>query len=180
MLAKNPSIILITGIMASGKSTVAQLLSEQFEKSVHLRGDVFRRMIVNNRVEVRPNSKNDELDQLRLRYRLAAQSADAYHRAGFTVVVQDVIVGPLLADFISYIKNRPLYVVVLCPSTAVVAAREAARAKKGYGIWSVEQLDAVLRNETPRIGMWLDSSEMSPEETVNEIINRLHDGALIP
>lgn len=36
MLAKDPIIILITGIMASGKSTVAQLLSERFEKSVHV------------------------------------------------------------------------------------------------------------------------------------------------
>ena len=68
-----------------------------------------------------------------------------------------------------------MYVVVLCPNTAVVAAREAARAKKGYGVWSVEQLDAVLRNETPRIGMWLDSSELSPEETVNEIIERFQE-----
>lgn len=179
MIAISPSIILVTGIMASGKSTVAQLLSEQFEKSVHLRGDIFRKMIVNNRIEVRPDSEGDELDQLRLRYRLAAQSADAYHQAGFTVIVQDVIVGPMLTEFISYIKDRPLYVVVLCPSTAVVAAREAARAKNGYGVWSVEQLDAVLRNETPRIGMWLDSSEMSPEETVTEIIKRLYDEALV-
>jgi uridine kinase len=34
----HPSIILVTGIMASGKSTVAQLLSERFEKSVHFSG----------------------------------------------------------------------------------------------------------------------------------------------
>lgn len=179
MLTEGPSIILITGIMASGKSTVAQLLSEQFEKSVHLRGDIFRKMIVNNRKEIHPDSGNDELDQLRLRYRLAAQSAEAYHQAGFTVVVQDVIVGPMLNDFISYISNRPFYVVVLCPNTTVVAAREAARTKKGYGVWSVEELDGVLRKETPRIGMWLDSSEWSPEETVNEIIARLHNEALI-
>lgn len=81
MLTERPSIILITGIMASGKSTVAQILSERFEKSVHLRGDMFRRMIVNNRKEVQPNAGNDEMDQLRLRYRLAAQSADAYFQA---------------------------------------------------------------------------------------------------
>jgi chloramphenicol 3-O-phosphotransferase len=179
MLAESPSIILITGIMASGKSTVAQLLSEQFEKSVHLRGDIFRRMIVNNRKEVHPDSGSDELDQLRLRYRLAAQSAEEYHQAGFTVVVQDVVVGPLLTDFISYISNRPFYVVVLCPNSAVVTTRESARTKKGYGVWSVEELDRVLRNETPCIGLWLDSSELSPEETVNEIIARLQNEALI-
>ena len=42
-------IILITGNMASGKSTVAQALAEQLPKSVHLRGDLFRRMIVSGR-----------------------------------------------------------------------------------------------------------------------------------
>ncbi len=37
------STVLITGVMASGKSTVAQLLAERLEKSVHLRGDIFRK-----------------------------------------------------------------------------------------------------------------------------------------
>lgn len=172
-MLKNPSgIILITGIMASGKSTVAELLSERFEKSVHVRGDIFRRMVVNDRREVSPNAEKDELEQLLLRYRLAAHTADAYFDSGFTVVVQDVIVGPMLNDFNSFIQNRPLYVVVLCPNAGVVAKREAERSKKGYGIWTVEALDQLLRNETPRLGMWLDSSELSPEETVDEIMER--------
>ncbi|QYR22781.1 AAA family ATPase [Paenibacillus sp. sptzw28] len=179
MLTERPAVILVTGIMASGKSTVAQLLSERFEKSVHLRGDIFRRMIVNNRKEVQPNAGKDEMDQLRLRYRLAAQCADAYYQAGFTVVVQDVVIGPMLNDFISSIQSRPFYVVVLCPDSSVVAKREAARLKKGYGAWTVEGLDNVLRNETPRIGMWVDSSELTPDETVIEILTRLQDEALL-
>ncbi|WP_317965430.1 AAA family ATPase [Paenibacillus sp. CCS19] len=179
MAAERPITILITGIMASGKSTVAQLLAERFEKSVHLRGDIFRRMIVNNRKEVHPDAGSDELDQLRLRYRLASQSAETYHRAGFTVVVQDVVVGPLLNDFLSYVNNRPLYIVVLCPSTEAVALREAARSKKGYGAWTVEALDRVLRDETPRVGLWLDTTTLTAEETVDEIIARLQDEALI-
>lgn len=179
MFPGQPSIILITGIMASGKSTVAQLLSEKFEKSVHLRGDIYRRMIVNNRKEIQPDTQTEELDQLRLRYRLAAQSAETYVQSGFTVVVQDVVVGPMLNEFISFIQRRPFYVVVLCPDPVVVAQREAARAKKGYGAWTVEELDSLLRNETPRIGMWLDSSEMTPEETVIEILGRMQDEALV-
>ncbi|MGG6310747.1 AAA family ATPase [Paenibacillus macerans] len=175
----NPGLILVTGIMASGKSTVAQLLSERFAKSVHLRGDIFRRMIVNDRREVRPDAAADELEQLRLRYRLAAQTADVYFEAGFTVIVQDVVVGPMLDEFISFIKNRPLYVVVLCPKPSVVAEREATRLKKGYGVWTVEALDQVLRKETPRIGMWLDSSELTPEETVAEILRKLQDEARV-
>ena len=44
-----PQVILITGNMAAGKSSVAQSLAERLPKSVHLRGDVFRRMIVSGR-----------------------------------------------------------------------------------------------------------------------------------
>ena len=40
---------LITGVMASGKSTTAQALSEQLPRCVHLRGDLFRRMIASGR-----------------------------------------------------------------------------------------------------------------------------------
>ncbi|MGW0334698.1 hypothetical protein ACWD0J_22985 [Streptomyces sp. NPDC003011] len=49
--------------------------------------------------------------------------------------------------------TRPLFVVVLAPSIAVVRAREAARPKAAYGVWTVEALDHVLRAETPRIGL---------------------------
>ncbi|WP_334074482.1 MULTISPECIES: phosphotransferase-like protein [Paenibacillus] len=175
-----PAIYLITGIMASGKSTVAQLLAEQLEHSVHLRGDVFRKMIVNHRVEMTPEAERAEAEsQLRLRYRLAAEAADTYANAGFTVVVQDVVVGPLLSDFIAYVHSRPLYVIVLCPDTKVVAKREAERAKKGYGAWTIEALNSVLQQETPRIGLWLDTSRLSPEETVAQIRARANPEALI-
>ncbi|GAA3409996.1 AAA family ATPase [Paenibacillus hodogayensis] len=179
MFTEGPCIILVTGIMASGKSTVAQLLSERFEKSVHVRGDLFRRMIVNNRQEMNPDAGEEQLDQLRLRYRLAAQTADLYVQAGFTVVVQDVVVGPVLNEFISFVRSRPFYAVVLCPKPEAVAQREAARSKKGYGAWTVEGLDRLHREQTPRIGMWLDSSDMTPEETVEEIWTRVQKEGLI-
>ena len=179
MLKTEPAIILVTGIMASGKSTVAQLLSQRFDKSVHLRGDIYRKMIVNNRKEVSPEGNEDELEQLRLRYRLAANTADTYFKEGFTVIVQDVVIGRMMNEFVSLIQNRPFYVVVLCPNPEVVAEREAVRLKKGYGIWTVTDLDKVLRQETPRIGMWLDSSDLTPEETVTEIMKRAEHEALI-
>lgn len=45
------AIYVITGVMASGKSTVAEALARSLEKCVHLRGDVFRKMIVTGREE---------------------------------------------------------------------------------------------------------------------------------
>jgi chloramphenicol 3-O-phosphotransferase len=131
-------------------------------------------MIVNNRREMRPDAGQDELDQLRLRYRLAAQAADSYAQAGFTVVVQDVVIGKMLNDFVSFVQSRPFYVVVLCPSTDAVKEREASRSKKGYGDWTVETLDHVLRSET-----WQDTSNQTPEQSADEILARMKDEALV-
>jgi len=176
MALSEPKLILITGIMASGKSTVAQLAAERFDRSVHLRGDVFRKMIVNDRVEAKPDGDADGLEQLRLRYRLAAHAADAYVEAGFTVVLQDVVVGPMLNDFLSYVCHRPLHLVVLCPSVEAVEAREAGRGKKGYGIWTPDRLNRVLREETPKLGLWLDSSAWTAEETAERIVEGVRNG----
>ncbi|GAV15678.1 AAA family ATPase [Paenibacillus sp. NAIST15-1] len=167
-----PSLFVITGIMASGKSTIAQLLAERFAKGVHVRGDVFRRMIVNGREEMSPDAPEEAMKQLNLRYRLAAGTADVYVQAGFTTVIQDVVIGDVLQSFIQNFQTRPLYLVVLCPRPDIVAEREASRGKQGYGLWTVQDLDDGLRQGTPRIGMWLDSSDMTPEETVDEIMRR--------
>lgn len=162
-------IFLITGIMASGKSTVAQLLAERLKKSVHVRGDSFRKMIVRGRVEMLPDSDTEAIEQLRLRHQLTAAAADAYFEAGFDVVLQDVIIGSMLTEMMGLIRNRPLYVIVLAPSKVEVGRREAERAKSGYGVWTVDELDRRLREETPQIGMWIDSTDLSPEETVELI-----------
>ncbi|GAA4073897.1 AAA family ATPase [Streptomyces shaanxiensis] len=168
-------VVLVTGVMAAGKSTVAQALAERLTRAAHVRGDVFRRMIVSGRVEYEPGASDGDGDdegeaQLRLRYRLSAAAADAYAEAGFTAIVQDVVLGADLAAYVQLVRTRPLYVVVLAPSAAAVAAREAGRAKTGYGAWTVERLDGELRARTPRIGLWVDSSELTVGETVEAIL----------
>ncbi|MGW6906577.1 AAA family ATPase [Streptomyces sp. NPDC054940] len=170
-------VVLVTGVMAAGKSTVAQALAERLPRAAHVRGDVFRRMIVSGRVEYEPAVEDDEGGdggegeaQLRLRYRLSAATADAYAEAGFTAVVQDVVLGAELAAYVQLVRTRPLHVVVLAPNAAAVAAREAGRAKTGYGAWTVERLDGELRARTPRIGLWVDSSELTVGETVEAIL----------
>ncbi len=177
--ALDSSIILITGIMASGKSTVAQSLAERLPRSVHLRGDVFRRMIVNGRVEMEAGYSDLAFEQLMLRYQLAATTADLYCGAGFTVVYQDVIIGPVLVDVVMRLQRlRPLYVVVLCPSPEVVAEREAGRGKVGYTSWSPVDLDSELRSNTARLGLWLDTSTQTVYETVDAILERIAEAAV--
>jgi chloramphenicol 3-O-phosphotransferase len=107
-----------------------------------------------------------------LRHLLTARTCDTYADAGFTVVAQDVVLGDELSEMVAMIRTRPLHVVVLAPRPDAVAAREAKRGKRAYGPWTVAALDHSLREETPRLGLWLDSSELSADETVEEILRR--------
>ncbi|MEV0351791.1 AAA family ATPase [Nonomuraea sp. NPDC050680] len=166
------AVFLITGISAAGKSTVAQELAERLPRSAHVRGDLFRRMVVSGGVGMTPDLDEEARRQLRLRYRLAAAATDIYFQEGFTPVVQDVVLGADLELFAGLIRSRPLHVVVLAPDAAVVERREAERAKTGYGVWTVAQLDEALRRDTPRLGLWLDTSSQTPAETVDEILAR--------
>lgn len=171
---ETPSIILITGLMAAGKSSVAQALAERLEKSVHLRGDLFRRLIVRGRADLGFELTGEAQAQLQLRYDIAVKVAKMYWAGGFTVVYQDIILGATLAQLVNKLQPVPLYVVVLCPGVATVVERELGRDKRGYGkLTEVAQFDRVLRQETPQLGLWLDSSGMTVDATVDQILAQL-------
>ena len=123
---------------------------------------------------------SDEAEaQLNLRYRLAAGAAREYLNAGFSVVYQDIIVGKRLPEVLGLLPASP-FLVVLCPDAEVVAARDAARAKTGYSAaFTAAFFDRVLRNETPHLGLWLDTSAFGVTATVETILARL-DEARIP
>ena len=174
------AVTLVTGIQAAGKSTIAQLLTERLPQSVHVRGDLFRRMIINGRADMTPDPTDEALRQLRLRYQLAATVSDAYFQAGFNVVIQDIILGDDLAKMTAMIRSRPLLVIVLAPQVSAIADREKSREKTAYGTWAIRQLDDVLRNETPRLGLWLDTSSQTPAETADEILSRAWAEARVP
>ena len=171
-------VIVITGAMAAGKSTVAELLARRLPRSVHIRGDVFRKMVVNGRADMTPQADPEAVDQLQLRYELAAQTADRYAEAGFDAVVQDVIIGSELERFVRRISAPHRFLVVLSPSVSALEWREEQRTKSGYVHFSPGALDEVLRRETAQIGYWLDSSAQTPDETVADILAHLDRAAV--
>lgn len=75
-------VVLVTGVMAAGKSTVAQALAETLPRAAHVRGDVFRRMIVSGREEYLPGAGGEAEAQLRLRCRLSRRRRTRTPRPG--------------------------------------------------------------------------------------------------
>ncbi|MFB7275663.1 hypothetical protein ACFCZV_01000 [Streptomyces hydrogenans] len=54
------------------------------------------------------------------------------------------------------------------------AADRPGSPKTGYGgPWTVGVLDRLLREETPCIGLWLDTSEHRPDRTAAQILGNL-------
>ena len=89
------------------------LLAQRFSRAVHVRGDVFRKMIVRGRDPITPELGDEALRQLDLRQRIAANVANEYWRDDFTVVLQDIYAGDGLANVVGRLEISPLYVVVL-------------------------------------------------------------------
>jgi adenylate kinase len=168
---------LVVGVQAAGKSTVADLLARQFDRGVHVRGGQFSKWAVSGWTHPWDEDRDVARRLLDLRYRLSAMAATEYCRAGFAVIVQDNIFGEDVRTWLQSVPVRPRYLVVLRPSMVVVLERDRVRqrerGKVAYrsGETDPHQLDTLLAT-TPRVGLWLDTSTQTPNETVQSILDQ--------
>ena len=169
-------IIIVTGIQAAGKSTVAHLLAGQFARGVHVEGDVLQHMIVSGREGVQEPGplSAEEARQYRLRLKHMCLLGRSFLEAGFTVVLDDIITGEDWPDVQDYLRGLPCDLIVLAPQVEVVATvRDRSRTKRPLGeAWAI-YLDDVMRATMQGTGHWLDTSEQTAEETVEHILGLL-------
>jgi predicted kinase len=174
-----PAIILITGIPGAGKTTVARALAARFPRGVHIEGDALQNMIVSGRVWPEPPQPSGEAaEQLALRYRNGALLARSFFEAGFHVVIDDIVIGASLNIHREVLAGLPVHLVVLVPDIEAVKARNTGRDKDVFETWGY--LDRDLRDQMKGLGLWVDSTGQTVDETVDEILSRLWDEGRLP
>ena len=170
---------LISGIPGAGKTTVARLLAERFERSAIIEGDLLQGWIVSGGVWPGAAPAEESARQIQLNMRNQCLLARSYAAAGFTPVIDYVVVSRAgLGEYRHGLAGLALHLVVLHPGKNVVIAREAAREKSQrhrdkHGLTIGEHfahLEQPLVAELTGFGLWIDNAGLSPQATVDAIL----------
>ncbi|MFB6610441.1 hypothetical protein ACFCVO_08985 [Agromyces sp. NPDC056379] len=179
-----PTAILVVGAPASGKSTVGRLLAERLRPGAFIEGDALWLMVVAGREDMAEPPSEAALAQLDLRYRHGAMLSRSFVDAGISAVHVDNIFGDEVVAQLDRVGGRRA-LIVLRPSVEAIVRRDTERGSGAYDGWigdgtladAVRVFDGWLA-ETPAVGLWVDSTEQSAEETVDWIMERW-DTALV-
>lgn len=171
---------LVSGVPGAGKSTTSKALAERFPRAAHVEGDVlsFEFVVSGLAAPLGEGADRDEWSrQMVLRRRNMCMLADSYAEHGFVPILDDVVTSRSELDLhLQLLQARPLHLVVLAPRVEVAAARDAGREKQVFEVW--RHLDGELRANLEGAGLWIDTSAMSVEEAVDEILRRRDEACI--
>jgi predicted kinase len=167
------TIVLITGMAGSGKSTVGRLVAEHFSKSLLIPVDQLRGMMVKGMDVPGKGFTEETYQQFQWARTAAIYMAQLYASQGVDVVIDDVCVPPnFVEQYAALFKIPGVHRVLRYPNAHALIER----IKKRAGPW-----DHILVEEVPLIYSYLelmpkdgwivlDSGEWTIEQTVQEVL----------
>ncbi|HVF05600.1 MAG TPA: AAA family ATPase [Frankiaceae bacterium] len=175
------AVVVVAGLQAVGKSTVARLLAQRYERGAYVEGDVFYRMVVSGRADMTPAPSDEAIRQLRLRYRQQALVAASFATEGFVAVLATVVDARHAALLADEVAPHDLRLVWLDAPDDVVAARERERATHAYDGWLAPDGDLVaavgrLRAQVgppPPGALVVDTTGRTPDQTAADVYEAL-------
>jgi hypothetical protein len=170
---------LITGIPGAGKSTISHLLAGHFPKGAHIEGDRLSGMVVGGAVYPGQQPEEESARQSILVSRHLCLLARSFARAGFIPVLDYISMTRRgVQGYRRRLSRLRLHVVILNPGKDTALARDRDRPEKTVAApWT--HLEDVMRRELPGVGLWVDSSGQTPDQTLRYIL-RHRTKALLP
>lgn len=165
-----PDVWIINGIPGSGKSTLARHLARRFERGAHIEGDRLQELIVSGGVPPGGEPAEEERRQIHLNVRNQCLLAASFAAEGFTPVIDYVVVSRArLEEYRRQLPGLALRLVTLAPGADVALERDRLRPEKTVAaFWT--HLEAAIRSELTGIGLWIDNSGLTVEETVDRVL----------
>ena len=177
-MTEEARIIVIAGLPGVGKSTVSHLVASRLGRAAHVEADRLQEMIVAGAVHPESSGPTGEAArQVRLRLRHATLLARSFVAAGFFAIIDDIIAGNRFDDLVEDLEGIPFSFVMLMRDLDVM--KDEWRAIGSPFVDSFDWIDEEIREKTPRVGLWIDTTQMSVEETVDVVLRGL-DGAAVP
>lgn len=173
----------MTGAQAAGKTTIARAMAQRLDRAVHIDGDVIHGFVASGEVPFDLPPPPGAMEQLYLRYRGSLAVAREYLSAGFDAIISDNMFGQQLTDVVKLAADLTdrVHVIVLDPDRITIEERELARDKVGYSdSVTPAMLIAAVREETPRLGLWHNSSGESVDQTARTLLGHLDTARVTP
>jgi adenylate kinase len=164
--------VIVTGMPGAGKTTVTSLAARLMPRGAQVGGDAVNAMIRSGFVWFMGQPTEEALRQDELSNRNMCSLANNFIDFEFTVLMDTVLVDRSELDFfIALMSPRPVRLVVLDPGIDMCKARNAGRDPEAqFDFDGYERLDADMKREFGDIGWWLDTSDITADQTADKLV----------
>lgn len=171
-MSSRAPILVVSGLPGVGKSTTARGLAERFERAAHVEADRLHQLIVSGAVRPTADGASAEAQrQLDLRLANACLLGKSFADAGFVAIIDDIVMGRGLTLLQQHLAGVDFEFVMLLPDFDHVKQRWIDMASPFADKW--DWIDHEIRHNTERVGLWLDTTELDADETVDAIMQQL-------
>lgn len=162
-------LIILSGPPAAGKSTVGEELAKKFTKSVYFSVDTIRHFVKGGYVQ--PWEDTGQIGQGKLAREITEDIIHRYVQAEYVVIIDDVLGEK---DVKSYQEKFPeTFGFLLLPSLEVLKERDRKRKEEDQMGNRIDELHLGFTQSEHNVLEVIDSSNMSPEETVQLIFTKV-------